>query len=53
MPDEFGTAVPVKVKIEGDIEYRDKDGNLLGTAHISGVLPLQPVDKDDDHGSDN
>ena len=50
--DDFAATLPIMVKIEGDLEYRDDAGNLLGTAHISGVVPLI-TEKEDDHGPDN
>ena len=36
--------VAAKLKVEGTFEFRDADGNVVGTVQLSGALPLASPD---------
>jgi hypothetical protein len=45
-----------RIAIAGTLEYRDADGNVIGTATMTGTLPLTPAHADeaeDSHGLDD
>ena len=37
--------VAAKLKVEGTFEFRDADGNVVGTVQLSGGLPLASPDE--------
>lgn len=60
MSETPNTTAALRVAVRGTLEYRDADGNVIGTATLSGTLPLQPSpttpDADEagaDHGLDH
>jgi hypothetical protein len=38
------TGVGGRLGISGTLEWRDKDGNILGTTELSGSVPLEQVE---------
>ncbi|MCU0970420.1 MAG: hypothetical protein MUF57_01170 [Gammaproteobacteria bacterium] len=52
--------VGLRIAVAGTLEYRDKDGNVIGTAEMTGTLPLNPTESPTpdalggkDHGLDH
>ena len=41
----YQTHVAAKLKVEGTFEFRDADGNVVGTVRLSGGLPLASPDE--------
>ena len=39
----FQTGMAARLGISGVLEYKDKDGNVIGTTEIRGSLPLADI----------
>lgn len=51
---EPSATTSLHVAIAGTLEFRDKDGNLIGTTEVTGSLPFTDADEaGEDDGLDN